>query len=94
MDQQRLQLTEAISSLVHEEKQIESDVIVKCKALSMAKKKLKEARRDKNKIDTPVLVDLENILAARNISAAAYHGKLLFILEWSLFKVTFTLLLK
>jgi hypothetical protein len=40
----------------------------------MAKKKLKEVRRDKNKIDTPVLVVLENILAARNISAAAYHS--------------------
>jgi hypothetical protein len=55
-------------------KKIESDVTVKRKALSTAKKKLKEVRRDKNKIDTSVLVDLENILAARNIFAAAYHS--------------------
>jgi len=28
----------------------------------------------KNKINTPISVDLENILQNQNISAAAYHG--------------------
>jgi len=31
-------------------------------------------RSDKKKIDTPILVDLENILRNKSISAAAYHG--------------------
>ncbi len=31
-------------------------------------------QKKKNKIDTPILVDLVNMLKKTNISAAAYHG--------------------
>lgn len=43
-------------------------------SFGVPKKELKEVQKKKNKIDTPILVDLVNMLKKTNISAAAYHG--------------------
>jgi hypothetical protein len=50
------------ASLLCVKKELELDVRAKRKTFGLAKKHLKEVRQKKNKIDTPILVDLENIL--------------------------------
>jgi hypothetical protein len=74
LDQQRHQLNGTISALVEAKKHLDENAVAKRKALGQAKKKFKEVRNKKKKIDTLILVDLENIFKKKNISAAAYHG--------------------
>jgi hypothetical protein len=71
---QQVELDGSIQALVQQRKNLEADIGVKRKAFTAAKAKFKEVRAKKQKIETPILAEIENILLQHNITAAAYHG--------------------
>ena len=74
MMSERLELESLIEALVAERKELEAAVSGKRKAVTAAKKELKNIQDKKKKMDTPISADVENILMEYNICAAAYHG--------------------
>jgi hypothetical protein len=70
---QQEELDTAIAKVVKQRKELEADRTLKRQSATKAKLDLK-ALREKEKVETPLLADMENIFIEFGISATAYHG--------------------
>jgi hypothetical protein len=59
---------------VHEKKTLEADVVTKRKLKQQLQHSSRRFGQRREKIKTPILAEIENILMEHNICAAAYHG--------------------